>query len=296
MPRNGSGSYSLPQSPFVAGTTISSASVNSDLSDIATALTGSLPRDGQAGMSGQLKVPDGSVLAPALSFNNESNTGFVRSATNTVGLVVGGVQIATFAPTTVTFTATEVFGSFQGGVDAGMVIDFAGAAAQVPAGWILCFGQAISRTTFPLLFAAIGVIWGAGDGVTTFNLPDFRDYTLVGKGDMGGSDAGRLTTAFFGSSPTVLANAGGAQTSQLINSNLPAYTPSGSISVTGHVGVTGVALVNSGGITTVAGLAGSTPLVVDSQTFTGNAQGGSSAQFANVPPSIIVNKIIYTGG
>ncbi len=65
MPRNGTGTYNLPQAPFVPGTVISSATMNSDLNDIATALTGSLPRDGQAGMSGALKSSDGIAGAPA---------------------------------------------------------------------------------------------------------------------------------------------------------------------------------------------------------------------------------------
>jgi len=187
MPRNGSGSYSLPQAAFVAGTTISSASMNSDLSDIATALTGSLPRDGQAGMTGQLKIPDGSSLAPALSFSNEVNTGLIRSAAGQMGVIIQGVQV-------VTFNATGGAGVFQGAVPAGTIVDFAGATA--PTGWLLCFGQAVSRATNAALFTAIGVTWGSGDGFTTFNVPDCRNYILVGKGDMGGSDAGGLTTEF----------------------------------------------------------------------------------------------------
>ena len=47
MPRNGAGSYTLPEAAFQSGQTISSAKVNSDLSDIATALTQSVSRDGQ---------------------------------------------------------------------------------------------------------------------------------------------------------------------------------------------------------------------------------------------------------
>jgi len=54
MPRNGSGTYSLPESPFIDGTTISAAPVNNDFSDIATALTGSVAADGQTPMTGKL--------------------------------------------------------------------------------------------------------------------------------------------------------------------------------------------------------------------------------------------------
>jgi microcystin-dependent protein len=43
-----------------------------------------------------------------------------------------------------------------------------------PSGWLVCDGSAVSRTTFAALFSAIGTAFGAGNGSTTFNLPDFR--------------------------------------------------------------------------------------------------------------------------
>jgi microcystin-dependent protein len=51
-----------------------------------------------------------------------------------------------------------------------------------PNGWFLCDGSAVSRTTYASLFTAIGVIWGAGDGATTFNLPNLQDRFLLGEG------------------------------------------------------------------------------------------------------------------
>src|SRR6516165_3580664 len=50
----------------------------------------------------------------------------------------------------------------------------------------LPFGQAISRTTYANLFNLISITYGAGDGATTFNIPDLRGYLLAGKDDMGG--------------------------------------------------------------------------------------------------------------
>lgn len=49
-----------------------------------------------------------------------------------------------------------------------------------PSGWIVCNGGAISRTTYSALFAAIGTTWGAGDGSSTFNVPDLRGQFLRG--------------------------------------------------------------------------------------------------------------------
>lgn len=60
----------------------------------------------------------------------------------------------------------------------GLISPFAGSSA--PAGWLLCNGSAVSRTTYAELFAAIGASYGAGDGATTFNLPDCRGRFLFG--------------------------------------------------------------------------------------------------------------------
>jgi len=75
-------------------------------------------------------------------------------------------------------------------VPTGVIAPFAGTSA--PTGWALCAGQAVSRTTFAALFAVIDTTWGAGDGSTTFNLPDFRGRVPAGLDNMGGIAAGRL--------------------------------------------------------------------------------------------------------
>lgn len=62
----------------------------------------------------------------------------------------------------------------------GMVTSWAGSHTNVPSGWLLCDGSAISRTTYADLFAVIGTNFGAGNGSTTFNLPDYQLYWLVG--------------------------------------------------------------------------------------------------------------------
>ena len=66
----------------------------------------------------------------------------------------------------------------QNGWPAGVIIPFAG--TSVPTGYLLCNGAAVSRTDYANLFAAIGTLYGAGDGSTTFNLPDARDRVLQG--------------------------------------------------------------------------------------------------------------------
>jgi microcystin-dependent protein len=71
----------------------------------------------------------------------------------------------------------------------GGVLDFAGSNA--PPGWLICDGRTVSRVTYGALFAVIGTYWGAGDGSTTFRLPNTPGRALVGPGsfvdDSGGS-------------------------------------------------------------------------------------------------------------
>lgn len=74
-------------------------------------------------------------------------------------------------------------------VPAGTVADFAGSSA--PAGWLKANGAAVSRTAYAALFAAIGTTYGAGNGSTTFNLPDFRGEFRRGLDDGRGIDTGR---------------------------------------------------------------------------------------------------------
>lgn len=93
MSRNGSGTYSLPEPPFVPNTPISSSAVNSDLSDIAAALTGSVAADGQTPITGQIKFANGSLGSPSISFVTDTNTGIYRVSADVLGLVAGGNKI-----------------------------------------------------------------------------------------------------------------------------------------------------------------------------------------------------------
>ena len=61
-------------------------------------------------------------------------------------------------------------------------------AATAPEGWLICNGAAVSRTTYAALFAVIGTSFGAGDGTTTFNIPDLREATVKGVGLTGHSE------------------------------------------------------------------------------------------------------------
>lgn len=65
------------------------------------------------------------------------------------------------------------------------------AMTSAPTGYLKANGAAVSRSTYAALFAAIGVSFGAGDGSTTFNLPDLRGEFIRGWDDGRGVDSGR---------------------------------------------------------------------------------------------------------
>jgi microcystin-dependent protein len=119
----------------------------------------------------------------------------------------------------------------------GSVSDWPWAAATIPSWSILPFGQAISRTTYAglaNLAAQSGYAYGNGDGSTTFGVPDFRGRHAIGKDDMGGAAAGRLTVAISGISGTSLGAVGGAEGITLSSGQMPAHNHSASDSGHAH--------------------------------------------------------------
>jgi microcystin-dependent protein len=112
-------------------------------------------------------------------------------------------------------------------VPTGGYIPYGGDTA--PSGFLLCFGQAINRTTYAALFAVIGEKFGAGDASTTFNVPDMRGRVPLGKDNMGGSSANRITDT---EADTIGSSAGseshlhttGDVTLSAAQSGLPAHT------------------------------------------------------------------------
>jgi microcystin-dependent protein len=161
------------------------------------------------------------------------------------------------------------------GTPAGAVIPFAGTSA--PTGWLLCFGQAVSRTTYAALFAVTSTTYGVGDGSTTFNLPDLRGRVVAGEDDMGGTSANRLTGLSGGVNGDILGGVGGAEAHTLITAEIASHLHSiSTVSSTG--GNSGVQSTGSGG----TGSSRNT-----------NSTGGGGAH-NNVQPTIILNYIIKT--
>jgi microcystin-dependent protein len=127
------------------------------------------------GLNGfQMLVPDQRIAAVGYAMM----AGNVSDGAITSGMIangaVGSNQLANNSVDVAQLTPA-VQASF---VPTGVVIAFAGINA--PVGWAFCDGRAISRTAYANLFATIGIAHGAGDGSTTFNLPDYRGRFLRG--------------------------------------------------------------------------------------------------------------------
>lgn len=310
MPRNGIGTYTLPQGPFTPNTVISSTAVNSDFSDIATALTGSVSSDGQTPINGQLKFPNGGAPAPAHTFANDLTSGMYLIGTGVLGFSCGGVLLFTMDGTKVGVGKSgNVLTLNTGAVinPVSQVIDLA--SATIPAGWLLCYGQNVSRTAYPELFFQVGTTYGSGDGTTTFGLPDLRGRATFGKDDMGGTAANRITIAGGNFDATILGSNGGIQSGTIGQANLPnvTFTLTGTAAAQSLNSASGLALfggnqaINSGALsgvflnnTVVNG--GSVTVTANSSSISGTAaSGGSGTVFPTLSNAFIFNKIIFAG-
>ena len=138
-----------------------------------------------------------------------------------------------------------------------------------PTGWVLCYGQAISRTDFAGLFALISTTFGVGDGSTTFNVPDMRGRVPLGQDNMGGSSADRITDAQADS----IAGAAGTEKKDV------SHTHTGTVAATANFS-------NSGGGSSQEDSKG------HQHTFT-TGSGGSATQDV-VQPYLTLNYIIKT--
>lgn len=92
-----------------------------------------------------------------------------------------------------------------GGNPAGIIMTYGGSSA--PLGYLICDGSAVSRTTYATLFAVIGTTYGAGDGSTTFNIPNLSGKVVIGV-----------------SNSHSLGSSGGEEEHTLLTSELPSHT------------------------------------------------------------------------
>ncbi len=194
-----------------------------------------------------------SLVGATNEVNDKTNTN-----TTSIGILT---NLATTEKSNLVGAINEVNG--KAGIPVGSITMFAG--SQAPVGYLICDGSAVSRTTYQNLFAVIGTTYGAGDGETSFNLPDLRGRTPIGVGS-NDNDVHTFT----------LGNTGGEYEHTLTIGEMPehdhelshTYMPNGS---TSRWGVNGI---STGG---------------DIETTTSK---GNNEAHNNVQPYLVLNYII----
>jgi microcystin-dependent protein len=228
-------------------------------------------------------------------------------------LVQGTPYVATYFNAANEWRLQGCYGPNDHSVPLGAMLDYTGQTAP-NSRFVLPYGQAISRTTYAAYFALAGTTYGAGDGSTTFNVPDLRGRYVAANDGMGGVAASRITNGVAGFNGTIYGATGGGQSVTLSQANLPNV----SLSLSGSVSVSGVPTVGGGGgaFGVNAGLAspqtygssGAGNLYqtsafqnFDTLTSTGSITGGSTssinggvgqAAFSPLPPTIVLAKIL----
>jgi microcystin-dependent protein len=276
MPRSSQGVCTPPAgTSAISGTTIEAAPYNNRGSDIYSILTDSLSRSGKGGMTADL----------AMGMNKITGLGTATDPTDgTNKAYVDTVIIDAMAALDLLMPPI------------GTVIDFAGTVSPNSI-WMLCYGQAVSRTTYATLFARLGTAFGAGDGSTTFNLPDYRGRIGIGKDNMGGTAAYRITTDGCWIDGLTLGASGGFQNIALIIENLPSHDHGGVTSTIGDH-AHGYVRPNPTIFFAGSGAGQNVPVGADSTTDPGGAHNhtiaaqGSGWAHNNVQPGVVVNKLI----
>ena len=190
MPFNGSGVFSIVNT-FVPNTTILSASVNGNFSDIATGLSDCLTRDGQAGMTAALKAISGSAGAPSITFTSDATTGIYLISAGNLGLTSGGIlgftlnaaQVGVFAqsaeaklfmvPDTADATTSSNINTLAtsgtGAIAVGSTTNWA------TAGYLICNNEVMSYT----VASAAGLTINARGQLGTTNITQATGSTLT---------------------------------------------------------------------------------------------------------------------
>jgi microcystin-dependent protein len=267
---------------------------------------------------------DGVSRLATIVLDDTYSNGFTFTDVHTINVKIGGVVKATFTDNTgfaftgnIAVTGNEtisgdltVTGKIKGpgSVPIGAMIIWLDDTLPTDGNWCWANGGTLSRTTVgggKELWDMWGSRYGAGNGSTTFNVINMQEVVPVGKSGMGSGTPPGLLPSISAGVKDALNGLFGADTKTLQTTNLPAYTPAGTVTTTLNTGTTG----NNGTTKTMARvISGSTgPLgyggtatggdyanadITASSSWSGSPQGGNSTAFGLSQPSRVVNYVI----
>lgn len=271
-----------------------------------------------AAVAGSTALPFkvGTVALPGLFPLGNANTGIYSPATNQIGISVGGVASVLFSGSGIGVTGNAtVSGGIVGAVVSSTGAYSGGTGQLVPIGSELIWnedtlpaeggycwanGGTLTRAGNPILWTRWGTKYGAGDGSTTFNVPNHCEVALVGQRAMGAAASRSLfATGVLG------AGAYGEAAHLLTSGEMPSHYHAAGISDPGHAH--SYTMVTNAGNTGSGGAFGNSPLgSTTSSAATGvrvNSSNGLDTTYStgggaahnNVQPSTTVNFIIRIG-
>jgi microcystin-dependent protein len=144
-------------------------------------------------------IDAGSAL-PALPISDDTTQGIVELATN-AETITGTDASRAVTPASLASTRSLSLIGIPGEI---RIWSGSSNSGSLPEGWLICNGDAISRTTYSTLYSVIGTTYGSGDGSTTFNIPNLKGRVPVGydssqsefdsRGDVGGEKTHTLSS------------------------------------------------------------------------------------------------------
>lgn len=280
MPRNSSGTYSLPLPPVVPDTVIESAWANTTLNDLAQAMTNSLDRYGQGAMVAPLRFVDGTVGVPGIAWQAETGTGFYRESAGVMSVAVQGAKVAQWAATGMTIASGRKLTLLDAPTAATDAVNKAYADSAAGAYLPLTGGALSGSLSVAGDVQATGVVTS---GPGTAGAPGIA----VGNANTGlySAGAGQLGLTTLGA-PRLTVNGTG-------NVVINAASVGATLSVGGDAGVSGI-------VTVGAGFAASPTLAFAGFPTTGlysdgsNAIGVSTAGLRRLSVNSVGNVVVYT--